>query len=154
MPNPEKKCILAEDHYTILSQDYLCIFKAHRSCMFLNKSSIWVFRRSNPFSCLSPCPQHRVSNHCGKCISWAVAKVRRVWPLGCKIYLPFNFFNVYLFLERERENGGGAEREEDTESEAGSRLWAVSTEPDAGLELTNGDIMTWAEVGRLTDWAA
>ena len=50
-------------------------------------------------------------------------------------------------------NGGGSEREGDTESETGSRLWAVSTEPDAGLELTDGEIMTWAEVGRLTDWA-
>ena len=50
-------------------------------------------------------------------------------------------------------NGGGAEREGDTESEAGSRLWAVSTEPDAGLELTDREIMTWAEVGRLTDQA-
>ena len=49
--------------------------------------------------------------------------------------------------------GEGAEREGDTESEAGSRLRAVSTEPDAGLELTNGEIMTWAEVGWLTDWA-
>ena len=49
-------------------------------------------------------------------------------------------------------NGGGSEREGDTESEAGSRLWAV-TEPDAGLELTDREIMTWAEVGRLTDWA-
>ena len=29
-------------------------------------------------------------------------------------------------------SGGGAEREGDTESEAGSRLRAVSTEPDAG----------------------
>ena len=52
-------------------------------------------------------------------------------------------------------NGGGSEREGDTESESetGSRLWAVSTEPDAGLELTDREIMTWAEVGRLTDWA-
>ena len=39
-------------------------------------------------------------------------------------------------------NGGGAEREGDTESETGSRLGAVSTEPDAGLELTNREIMT------------
>ena len=37
---------------------------------------------------------------------------------------------------------GGAEREEDTESEAGSRLRAVSPEPDAGLELTNREIAT------------
>ena len=50
-------------------------------------------------------------------------------------------------------NGGGVEREGDTESEAGSRLWAISPEPDAGLELTDGEIMTWAEVRRLTDWA-
>ena len=32
---------------------------------------------------------------------------------------------------------GGAERERETESEAGSRLCAVSTEPDAGLEPTD-----------------
>ena len=51
-------------------------------------------------------------------------------------------------------SGGGAEREGDTESEAGSRLWTVSTEPHAGAcELINHEIMTWAEVGHLTDWA-
>ena len=49
------------------------------------------------------------------------------------------FFNVYLFLrQRQSMNGGGAEREGDTESEAGS----VSTEPDAGLKLTDCEIMT------------
>ena len=37
---------------------------------------------------------------------------------------------------------GGAEREGDTESEAGCRLRAVSTEPDAGVELTDCEIMT------------
>ena len=39
-------------------------------------------------------------------------------------------------------SGGRAEREGDTESKAGSRLWAVSTDPDAGLELGDGEIMT------------
>ena len=39
-------------------------------------------------------------------------------------------------------NGGGSEREGDTELEAGSRLRAVSTEPDAGLELMDCKIMT------------
>ena len=39
-------------------------------------------------------------------------------------------------------NGEGAEREGDTEAEAGSRLRAVSTEPDAGLELTIREIVT------------
>ena len=37
---------------------------------------------------------------------------------------------------------GGAEREGDTESEAGSGLRAASPEPDAGLGLTECEIMT------------
>ena len=37
---------------------------------------------------------------------------------------------------------GGPEREGDTESKAGSRLRAVDTEPDAGLEPRNREIMT------------
>ena len=57
------------------------------------------------------------------------------------------FFNVYLFLrEREKErqsmSGGGAESEGDTESEAGPRFGAVGTEPNVGLKLTKGEIMT------------
>ena len=36
----------------------------------------------------------------------------------------------------------GAEREGDTESEAGSRLRAVGPEPNAGLELTDCEITT------------
>ena len=39
-------------------------------------------------------------------------------------------------------SGGGAERVGDTESEAGSRLRAVSTEPDVGLELMDREIVT------------
>ena len=43
-------------------------------------------------------------------------------------------------------NGGGAEREGDTESETGSRLRAISPEPHTGLhtglELTDREIMT------------
>ena len=37
---------------------------------------------------------------------------------------------------------GGAEREGDTESKAGTRLRAVNTEPDVGLEPTDHEIMT------------
>ena len=39
-------------------------------------------------------------------------------------------------------NGGGSEREGDTVSEVGSRLRAVSTESDTGLEVTDREIMT------------
>ena len=53
---------------------------------------------------------------------------------------------MFMF-ERQRQSVSreGAEREEDTVSEAGSRLQAVSTEPNAGLEPTNCEIMTWAK---------
>ena len=44
--------------------------------------------------------------------------------------------------DRHSASRGGAERETDTESEAGSRLGAVSTELDTGLELTDHEIMT------------
>ena len=40
-------------------------------------------------------------------------------------------------------NRGGAGREGDTESETGSRLRSISPEPDAGLELTDREIVTW-----------
>ena len=56
-----------------------------------------------------------------------------------------NFFLMFSFIFE-------GEREGDTESEAGSRLWAVSTEPNAGLKPTNCEIMTWAKVRRSTDW--
>ena len=54
------------------------------------------------------------------------------------------FFQCLFIFERQRQNmsGGGAEREGDTESEVGSGLRAVSPEPDAGLELTNREILT------------
>ena len=44
--------------------------------------------------------------------------------------------------ERKTMNGVRAEKQGDIVSEAGSRLYAVSTEPDAGLELTNHEMMT------------
>ena len=68
--------------------------------------------------------------------------------LFLKIFLTFIHF---WEIETERKQGWG--REGDTGSEAGSRLGAVSTQPDAGLEFTNHEIVTWAEVRRLTDWA-
>ena len=81
-----------------------------------------------------------------------VKHVLTVWKtarLPSKVASPFSFLNIYFFLtERDREterqsmSGGGAEQERDTESEAGSRLRAVTTEPDTGLELTDLEIVT------------
>ena len=60
---------------------------------------------------------------------------------------------MFIFeRERERERkawAGEGGRERYRGSEAGSLLTA---EPNAELELTNHEIMTWAKVGRLTDW--
>ena len=65
------------------------------------------------------------------------------------LYTLKKIFNVYLLLrERQGASRGGAER---GRPRIWSRLrfWAVSTEPDVGLELTNREIMTWARFGRL-----
>ena len=77
--------------------------------------------------------------HFGNLITWS--------------FLFFLILFIYLFWEIETEHEQGRSRERDTESETGSRLRAISTEPDAGLELTDREIVTWDEVGRLTDWA-
>ena len=52
------------------------------------------------------------------------------------------FFLTFFIFETQSVSGGGAEREGDTEAEAGSGLRAVSTEPDAGLELVIRQIVT------------
>ena len=44
--------------------------------------------------------------------------------------------------QRETKHERGRDREGGTESEASSRLPAVRTEPEAGLELTDREIMT------------
>ena len=63
------------------------------------------------------------------------------------MYLKNFSFNVYLFL---RESGAGSGREGDTESEPVSRLHAVNTDPDAGLNSrTVSEVMTWTEVQTL-----
>ena len=55
--------------------------------------------------------------------------------------------------ETETEQGRGRERERQNLKQAPGSELAVSTEPDEGLEPTNHEIVTWAEVRRLTAWA-
>ena len=62
----------------------------------------------------------------------------------------FLIFLVFIYL-CERESMGGTERNGGTESKVGSRFWAVSTKPDAGLELMNREIITQAKVRVLTE---
>ena len=68
-------------------------------------------------------------------------------------YFIFLMFIYFWERETECEWGRDRDREGDTESEAGSRHWAVSTEPNTGPEFTSHEIMTWAKVGHSTNWA-
>ena len=47
-----------------------------------------------------------------------------------------------MLFRSQSMNGGGSEREGDTETEIGSRLRAVNAEPDIRFELMNYEIMT------------
>ena len=67
-----------------------------------------------------------------------------------KSHLNF-FFKCLFILEREREWTGEGQRERERESQADSALSAQS--PMWGSNSTNCEIMTWAEVWCLTDWA-
>ena len=56
---------------------------------------------------------------------------------------------IYVW-ERERARVEGAERGRQIPKQG---LHADSSEPNEGLGLANREIMTWAEVRCLTDWA-
>ena len=66
----------------------------------------------------------------------------------------FVYLFIYLF-KREREHVCTLAWEKGRER-GRQRIWsglcAHSREPDARLELTNCEIMTWAEVGHLINW--
>ena len=59
----------------------------------------------------------------------------------CQHCVKKNFFYIDLFL-RDRAQVEERQKERETESKAGSRLWAVSTEPDVRFKLMNREIMT------------
>ena len=58
----------------------------------------------------------------------------------------FVFKFIYLFFEGDKDStSGGWDREKGRER-IRSRICTVTPEPDVGLELTNCEIMTWAEI--------
>ena len=62
---------------------------------------------------------------------------------GLFLFLSFFFYKCLFIFETESASRGEAERKRERIS---SRLCTVSTEPDEGLNLTNHEIMTWAEI--------
>ena len=52
------------------------------------------------------------------------------------------FYVLFIFESKSISREGQRQREGDTESVAGSRLRAVSTDPNSGPELTDCEIVT------------
>ena len=70
------------------------------------------------------------------------------------IFLTLLMFIYFWETERDRVGVGEGQRERETQNpKQAPRLWAISTEPDTGLKPMNCKIMTWAKVGRLTNWS-
>ena len=70
-----------------------------------------------------------------------IPKNTNIYLLGIsekKSYVYFERESVHVCTHTAGDGGAGEER-------IPSRLWAVSAEPDMGLNLTNCRIMTWAE---------
>ena len=65
----------------------------------------------------------------------------------------FFFLSLFIYFESERKHKLERGRERWERERTPSRPRTVSVGPDAGLELTNYEITTWAQVGRSTAWA-
>ena len=96
-------------------------------------------RTQDETHCRDCCVQTELTCDLGWPLVWAAAS------LSIHSFIQIFFSKFIYFWDRERQsmNGGGSEREGDTESETGSRLWAISPEPDGGLELPDREIVTW-----------
>ena len=85
---------------------------------------------------LSPAPHHQPSV-CSLYLKVSYGLTPSFFEKLLFFYL--NFFKYLFIFETEKEH---EQREGDTESKGGSRLRALSTEPDAGLEFMDCEIMT------------
>ena len=97
--------------------------------------------------------RQRKGRHFPMHLTFTTALEGGIFKVPSPTFYQKHFLMFLYFWRRERQtmSRGGAESQGDTESKAGSRLWAASIEPNGGLELTDHEIMTWTEVGRLTE---
>ena len=75
---------------------------------------------------------------------WPVFLIASVFHLGIDDPAPLSkFFLMFIFeTERDRARTGEGQRERETQNLKQAPVSAVSTEPDAGLELMDCEIMT------------
>ena len=74
----------------------------------------------------------------------------RKWNGYLSTILFIYFLSLFILRDRDREREWGRGRKRGRER-IPSRLCTDSL--DTGLKLTNHEIMTWADIGHLTDWA-
>ena len=103
--------------------------------------------------CASPTGTWRAQSV--ECVTLDLGVVSWSPTLGVETTLKksLKFFLMFIYFwerewERERESmsRGRAERDWDTESKAGFRFWAVSTEPNVGLEPMRRVVRSWPEL--------
>ena len=56
------------------------------------------------------------------------------------------YIKIFLFIYFENDSMWAGEGQRDGGERIASRLHAVSTEPNVGLELANHEIMTWTKI--------
>ena len=83
-------------------------------------------------------------------VNWGFLKMKSQWLFLCHFwpveysfsFLRFFFLSLFIYLEKERECMSEVEAKREGRQRVLNRLQLVSTEPDVGLELTNGEIVS------------
>ena len=112
-------------------------------CVWEPLSYFWgLFQRESLHVCIFDAAMGRgnlrslLCCHLGQLLFYYILRYGSHQVLG----LSFSFLNVLFYFFREGERDG------DTESKAGSRLWAVSTEPDVAQSSTETEPMNECEI--------
>ena len=106
-----------------------------------------IMGRLRRYRCLYELFSSQPNNHFLRLKKWALTVyLCQVPVLGTPYYFFFfTFFNVYSFLtDRDRVWAGEEQRKKGTQNP--KQALGIITEPSAGLEPTNHEIMAWAKV--------
>ena len=95
---------------------------------------------------------HEFSPHLPQPLNQQFSQKILLVPLSGEWYLLLLLFIFFCLFLRDRYKKHGRVGAESGGQRILKKLCADSGEPAMGLELTNHEIMTWAEVGRFTDW--
>ena len=104
----------------------------------------WLKTKALTTQCWWGCGVRGIHVHCWWECKMAQSLWKTVWRFLTKWNIVFFFWSLFIYLwEREHKQRRGRER---GRQKIPSRLHTVSSEPNVGLELTNREIMTRAEI--------